>query len=352
MPRDAARPIYPASTWPLDGGSLDRLDKSISSPFFRLQIGALAEALLSVPGCCFGAPAFLSILPSALGCALQADHCAGAPAGARACLGITTIIILGAWARLVSQPPAKADEAATKRQRGDAKGVGLATMQGLAKLLYHPALVLLAPLAGTALLARLADAEGRAAGSFFLLGWFVAISPVIELKKWAHRRRPLASDARHLGERAAAALPRKAIQNIPTMIRSFDSNASFPSGDVAGAVAFAYPLVRCGSPSLGLACLLLSVLGRLYWHAHHALDVLVGGTLSLTVVLGLERALSACAASPDHAAYCAGLGGAAPGGFPGAALWHPALGFLLLVGLRVIFPPKHGAGYTGSKTND
>lgn len=259
LSRPSSRQRYPASTWPLDGGCLDRLDKSISSPFFRLQVGVLAEALLSVPGCCFGAPAFLLILPSALGCALQSDHCAGAPARARACLGAATVILLGAWARLVSQPPAEADEAATKRQRADAKGVGLATMQGLAKLLYHPTLVLLAPLLGTVLLASLAEAEGRAAGSFFLLGWFVAISPVIELKKWAHRRRPLASDARHLGERAAAALPRKAIQNIPTMIRSFDSNASFPSGDVAGAVAFAYPLVLCGAPRVGLACLALSV---------------------------------------------------------------------------------------------
>lgn len=71
-----------------------------------------------------------------------------------------------------------------------------------------------------------------------------------------------------------------------------------------------------------------------------------------TALASHRYALSACAASPDHAAYCPGLGGAAAGGLPGAALWHPALGFLLLVGLRVGFPPKHGAGYTGSKAND
>ena len=52
-----------ASHWPADGGLIDRCDKFLSSPVFRLKLGIFVEAMLSVPGCFFGMPAVLAITP-------------------------------------------------------------------------------------------------------------------------------------------------------------------------------------------------------------------------------------------------------------------------------------------------
>ena len=56
-----------------------------------------------------------------------------------------------------------------------------------------------------------------------------------------------------------------------------DGNASFPSGDVAGAVAFGASVAQAGYPRLALALMLTSAFGRVYWRAHHVLDVCAGG---------------------------------------------------------------------------
>ena len=56
-----------------------------------------------------------------------------------------------------------------------------------------------------------------------------------------------------------------------------DGNASFPSGDVAGAVVFGASVAKAGWPGLGMALILGSAFGRVYWRAHHVLDVCAGG---------------------------------------------------------------------------
>lgn len=91
---------------------------------------------------------------------------------------------------------------------------------------------------------------------------------------------------------------RRATQRVPSppqalravhSIVSHDANASFPSGDVAGAVAFAYSLGSCaGMPYAGLACVLLSCFGRLYWHTHHLLDVACGAAVAAAACAALE----------------------------------------------------------------
>lgn len=84
-----------------------------------------------------------------------------------------------------------------------------------------------------------------------------------------------------------------------------DANAAFPSGDAVGALVFAHALNRCGFRSLGIACALGSLAGRVYWHAHHALDVTVGAAIGL----GTSMLLSSL--GPGTLAWCWWHGAAA-----------------------------------------
>ena len=70
----------PASRFPVDGGLIDRLDKRLSAPLFRLQLGLAGEALLSLPGCFFGMPGFHVISPTLVACAVDGCRDASGPA--------------------------------------------------------------------------------------------------------------------------------------------------------------------------------------------------------------------------------------------------------------------------------
>merc|ERR1711971_7261 len=60
-----------------------------------------------------------------------------------------------------------------------------------------------------------------------------------------------------------------------------DPNASFPSGDVAGSVAFAWALMRgCNMPITAVCVVCLALFGRMYWRAHHFFDVVTGASIA------------------------------------------------------------------------
>ncbi|KAK3282295.1 hypothetical protein CYMTET_9961 [Cymbomonas tetramitiformis] len=65
------------------------------------------------------------------------------------------------------------------------------------------------------------------------------------------------------------------------LLREMSPRASFPSGDVAGAAVFAGVCwTVTGSPGY-LVAIAVSAFGRMYFHAHHFLDILVGGLVGL-----------------------------------------------------------------------
>ncbi|KAL1530772.1 hypothetical protein AB1Y20_001670 [Prymnesium parvum] len=246
------------SRLPADGGALDAADKRLSGVFFRLQLGLLGECLLSLPGCCFGCPSFL--FPAMLLLA----HLADPSALPRAPLLATLAALAALWFAALGR-----------------------ASTSLLLALFSPASILISPAAGGAALA-LAGGRGAPAACFFLTCWFCGEMPVLVLKKLAARRRPVACEARHIGEDVVAAASAKRLQCLVQLLRR-DPNASFPSGDVSGATSFAFCLVRCAEcPRLALACVLLSATGRMYWQAHHLLDCFVGAALTLPVCLLLE----------------------------------------------------------------
>ena len=239
----------PASRWPRDGSALDLLDKRLSRPVFTLRLHRTLEAALAFPGCLFGMLAFGS--PAALLLALATSG-----GGTRAAWLVTALLLLavvGTWAAVLFR------------------------LTGLhrARTLYSPPTVLITPWLALGLLRD--DALGLAGGGascLYLVTWFACIAPILLIKALTGRRRPLACATEHVGEACVGALARKEPCAIVLMLRR-DANASFPSGDVAGAVCFAYGLWGGGGGgALGVlgapaavACVLLAALGRMYWQA-------------------------------------------------------------------------------------
>lgn len=273
-----------ASRWPRDGEALDLLDKRASAPVFRLCLPAPLELVLSVPGCFFGMPA--AGAPAALMLALLAGGEGNWPTAA----WIWTWLLGGAMLSVHMTLLFGWDE------RRPAATTALA-----AKTVYSVASVVCAPLVAVAS-AYLLGLPGGGAANAYLLIWHAAIGPVLALKQAARRRRPVAAVHHPGGD-----LPVRALGAIGSIV-SHDANASFPSGDAAGAVAFALPLWRCaGLWKAAVACVILSCCGRLYWHAHHLLDVVVGCLIAFAASLAVEASMTG------------------RGGVCDAAWWHPII---------------------------
>lgn len=77
-------------------------------------------------------------------------------------------------------------------------------------------------------------------------------------------------------------------KSFPDMSRIFSKmapNASMPSGDAAGATAFALAVALGGKIELGIVIIFLASVGRVYYLVHHILDTFAG--ILVTVVVHL-----------------------------------------------------------------
>jgi hypothetical protein len=176
----------PPSRWPVDGSTLDRLDKRISAPLLRLQLGYYAEVALSIPGCFFGMPALLAVTPSvAAAASASATHLSGSTSS-YAVAGVLALV-LAAWALVLS---------------GNER---------VALALFSMRACVVGPLLGVGLVESndRFDAAARASAHLMLLSWFLALAPTLILKSRTKRRRPIVCRASELGEEIAGAASQK-----------------------------------------------------------------------------------------------------------------------------------------------
>uniref|UniRef100_A0A7S4F3E6 Phosphatidic acid phosphatase type 2/haloperoxidase domain-containing protein n=2 Tax=Chrysotila carterae TaxID=13221 RepID=A0A7S4F3E6_CHRCT len=272
-----------SSLWPADGGFIDRVDKQVSQPIFRLGFGRHAELLLSFPGCFFGMPAFMALSTPIV--AMSVDPEAARLDGpAMAVFCVLCVFLAGVWTCVTT-------------------GRNVAW----APPLYSSKTVFAAPLLGTLLTRAITESPcSRSAANFHLLAWFTAIILVLQLKRLSSRRRPSVCAAE-----VEAAVKHK---SLPALLRLFsrDGNGSFPSGDVTGAVCFAFPIwtgtafrtttrlsssfllfpLSSTTSALASICVILSALGRVYWLAHHVLDVVVAAVVAIAVNASLHTGLA------------------------------------------------------------
>lgn len=247
-------PEVPApSNWPLDKGDLDIVDKALSKRVWMLQLSRSAEVVLSIPGCFFSMPAFLALGPSLLMLACSDGEDNRVLAAVVSCGGCALLAI---WASaLKSERPLRGH-------------------------LYSPLTVLCSPLLGMLLPALLGGADAsriRGLANFYIVSWVAIDIPIMVCKNIFRRRRPVACPVAYLGTTVVAAACKKHLSFLGRMLLHLDANGSFPSGDVAGAVAFAFALWYGGAGLVvSCTCVLLCGFARVYWQAHHLLDVVAG----------------------------------------------------------------------------
>jgi len=255
-------PADPAGRFP-EGGTLDRLDKSFSRPFFHCVLPTSFELLLTIPAGWFGCPAYaMGLMPLVMAAtARQTSRFRALLAGMVALSG-------GAWFKLCY----------------DSCTQGSGLIKAFTFLSFGRVMVL--PHGAMALLS-LGSSEGLSAAALYTSSWFAAQLLAEAFKSLSWRKRPLMALQSELES------VQRAVPDFKSLVKhSSQANASFPSGDAAGSAVFCSALVlTTGSYHVPASVLLLlTAVGRMYFHCHHLFDVLAGSALGLGVTLTLSRA--------------------------------------------------------------
>jgi len=262
---------------------LENLDKRLSHPFFLAQLPFVVEYGLSVPGNFFGIPIFALVVAPSLTAWFFLERPSAIDHNTKLWMGsviIAQLVLLILWILLLS---------------GSKKA---------AKIVYGNMFGAIAPFMGVGLLFLQVineppyDSDSsfpQQVGFFQLAAWCISIIPVYLLKPSIARMRPVAwCNSKNCNDlELKTALSQKHLQILPKIFIR-DANASFPSGDTAGAVAVVYSLGRCGGNLgivLALSCVAASAVGRMYWQAHHFGDVLTGIFIALSCCWLLENFL-------------------------------------------------------------
>ena len=263
---------------------LDALDKQLSEPIFAGRLPfAFLEFLLSITGNWFGSVCFASTtLPLLIAICFEKDISIWHPwYGLVLCMiGINLTL----WVLVLS--PKRS--ASSKRAR---------------MIFYGPVLGGIAPAIGVAVLyISPLSSMAKTMGYFQICSWSIGVIPTAILKPLVKRTRPASwileapNTANERIQRLQKAAQAKHIHTLPKLF-TLDGKASFPSRDAAGVTSSMYALVFL-YPSqesfgavriLGIACILLSCFGRMYFLAHHLLDVLTGAVTAYMMIVGLDQ---------------------------------------------------------------
>lgn len=250
---------------------LDRRDKYFSGPLFRARVPALIEYVWSIPGNFFGVPLFaLLVAPNIL--AVLTD---GSKDNTHATVvtSILTVAVVLLWYQVL---------------QGNSNAI---------RIFYGPIVGALSPIVGMIFLSLLHSDNAQQAGYFQIAAWCISVTPIGILKPLIKRPRPCCSVGSE-SHNDTSTTCKKHLTMLPKLFER-DGRASFPSGDTAGAVAIMYPFFNMDNDNyyyFGMTCITLSVLGRMYWKAHHLLDVIIGVIIAHACCVGLQHYHNDCRA--------------------------------------------------------
>jgi membrane-associated phospholipid phosphatase len=109
---------------------------------------------------------------------------------------------------------------------------------------------------------------------YFALSTLWTQSIVLVIKRLACRQRPCLRNF-------SPPLPERTVPLAIFVKHSKYARESFPSGDAAQAMVFVASMWRVGFSPLWLGLVVLSGAGRVFFHAHHVLDVLAGISIAI-----------------------------------------------------------------------
>lgn len=247
-----------------EGSWLDAVDKRISSLVFGLRLPALLELLLAVPGAFMGFPhAFLGPTPLAL-----AWLASSGPATFLRNMAAVSLAggLIGFFGGLMG----------TFDFRQATKVMLLAMPAFAIWALFRPGV----------------EAAARNVGLLSITAAALAVAVCIPLKAVANRLRPAVS-LKLVFKAKDTRLP-MLLRYIKAMCAGGQANESLPSSDAAVmaanatllCMAWAYP--EPWPQRLALCFVALCCLGRMYFWAHHLLDVACGSAVGYALVLGLR----------------------------------------------------------------
>lgn len=264
--------MAPTGLFP-EGGTLDRLDKCLSRPFFRLSLPWPIEVGLTMPGSWFGCPLYsLGFVPVALGALLQDSkrtiHASVPITLASSGLAGIGFVGVGYWCKLCRD----------SLQTG--KGITTAyTLLSHKWLLLMPNMIMFA-------LSKLGNEAGARVAAHYMSGWFCSQLVIEVCKGLAWRLRPAIVMKDELAD-----VPRAITELTMVVSQPSQANLSFPSGDAAGGAVFAAALYTAAPQLQGQAIAIAGIcaLGRMYFHCHHLLDVVVGQCIGAGATILLSR---------------------------------------------------------------
>lgn len=254
--------------WKHIGSMIDPMDKKISLPFFKLDFGK-AEYLLSAPATWFGIPVF------AMGWApLVVASTVNKRSFPKYLILPATGIGYIWWLALChesKQPTCKKFEGIVRAYRPFGN-IG----KQYPKLSYfsisHLSLLLIR---------WLGTEDGTSAASFYICSYHTTQAVIKLLQILSRRRRP------YFSFRSELTSVKRELPQIQEMLRK-SRYESFPSADAASGAVFATILFLAGNRS-GAVAAILSGFGRMYYHAHHCLDVVVGQIIGVLITLKIAQ---------------------------------------------------------------
>lgn len=253
--------------WP-EGGWLDRLDKGLSNPIFRLEFDLKMEIFLSCPSLWFGVLIYaVNIIPVTL--------VASAPGTSWR----FATLACGPWIGLMLR---------YWPQHCISSSVGGSSV-GKKLVEFKPGMLLAGPYICLASAHFASSPAAWDALSLFFSSFYATNVLTDLLKGLVWRRRPLAGGIGKELKRFDRALP------DATLVLHTDVliNLSFPCVFAANAAVWATTLSLTAPWYFGLPVaslvVLLSGFGNVYFRLHHVLDVLAGVALGLAVTLLMSR---------------------------------------------------------------
>eukprot|EP00040_Diaphanoeca_grandis_P028888 m.168112 g.168112 ORF g.168112 m.168112 type:complete len:376 (-) comp31492_c1_seq2:149-1276(-) len=264
-----------------EGGAVDRFDKCISMPLFGLETNSVVELAWSIPATWYGIPMISqTVFPFVLASMVESTSSNSILQNLQTPLAGVSVGLVGVnlfrhvRLSLISQALDESDY--------DKEGIIHLYMPIPMNPKALVASVLLAPHIALLGLSQFASPQGFSAACYFLANWVGSLSIVMVLKLLGGRSRPAYSlDHETIGKRHFE-------QHQWFLRHPMTRFGSFPSGDAAcaGAFFFASNQMMGGSQAWFYAAgvgFLGSLTGRMFFHAHHALDVIVGGVVAFAV---------------------------------------------------------------------
>lgn len=249
-----------------ENGALDRLDKRMSRPIFRLPLPAAAEFVVTMPGTWFGNPLYSQGLVPLLVASLSLQQ----DATSIVCTTLPAAVAgLGYWCKLCWE--------SLTLGSGITKAYSILSRRWILAL-PNVAMGLLA-------LGNCSEA-GRSAAAHYISSWFCSQLFIEALKGITWRLRPVVVLADELDS-----VPRHFKELSLVVKQASQANLSFPSGDAAGGAIFATAVAMAAPRCQGIAITIAALcgFGRIYFHCHHLLDVVVGQFVGAGVTLILGR---------------------------------------------------------------